>query len=260
MTFLEVFIENMMEREDLALKIEQLSVVYDTSAVLWQVDVSIPKGKLVGVLGPNGAGKSTFLKAITGLIKPLSGHITCLGKPYSDVRHLVAYVPQRTSVDWDFPVSVFDVVSMGCFGRKGLFRKITKEDRNLVEKALFDLGLSSLADRQIKELSGGQQQKVFLARALVQQAEVYLMDEPFAGVDLATEKVIMAMLQELRAQGKTIILVHHDLYSVVQYFDWVVLLNTALVEEGPVKDVFSKENLTRTYGEHFSLFEAKERA
>ena len=246
-----------MEKENFALEVKQLSVVYDTSAVLWQVDVSIPRGKLVGILGPNGAGKSTFLKAIIGLVKPISGHINCLGKPYLSVRDRVAYVPQRTSVDWDFPVTVYDVVSMGCFGRKGLFRKIGDLDRKLIQKALSDLGLSSLADRQIKELSGGQQQKVFLARALVQQADIYLMDEPFSGVDLATEKVIIAILQELKAQGKTIILVHHDLYSVLQYFDWVVLLNTALVDVGPVKEVFSKENLTKTYGEHFSLFEAK---
>ncbi|MES2198639.1 MAG: metal ABC transporter ATP-binding protein [Chlamydiota bacterium] len=246
-----------MKKENFALEIKQLSVVYDTAAVLWQVDVSIPRGNLVGILGPNGAGKSTFLKAITGLVKPISGHIACLGRPYREVRDQVAYVPQRTAVDWDFPVSVFDVVSMGCFGRKGLFRRIDAKDRRLIEKALSDLGLSSLANRQIKELSGGQQQKVFLARALVQQAEIYLMDEPFSGVDLATEKVIIAILQELRAQGKTIVLVHHDLYSVVQYFDWVVLLNTALVDSGPVKEVFSKENLSKTYGEHFSLFETK---
>ncbi len=246
-----------MKKENFALEIKQLNVVYDTSAVLWQLDVSIPKGNLVGILGPNGAGKSTFLKAITGLIKPLSGHITCLGKPYSSIRDRVAYVPQRTAVDWDFPVSVFDVVSMGCFGRKGLFRRIKDADRKLIQKALFDLGLSSLANRQIKELSGGQQQKVFLARALVQQADIYLMDEPFSGVDLATEKAIIGILQELRSQGKTIVLVHHDLYSVVQYFDWVVLLNTALVAAGPVKEVFTKENLSKTYGEHFSLFEVK---
>lgn len=246
-----------MEKENFALEIKQLNVVYDTSAVLWQLDVSIPKGKLVGILGPNGAGKSTFLKAITGLVNPISGQVNCLGKPYASIRDQVAYVPQRTAVDWDFPVSVFDVVSMGCFGRKGLFRRIDSEDRKLIQKALSDLGLSSLANRQIKELSGGQQQKVFIARALVQQAEIYLMDEPFAGVDLATEKVIIGILQELRSQGKTVVLVHHDLYSVVQYFDWVVLLNTALVAAGPVKEVFSKENLTKTYGEHFSLFEVK---
>lgn len=247
----------MIEKENLALEVNQLSVVYDASAVLWQVDVSIPKGKLVGVLGPNGAGKSTFLKAIIGLVKPISGHINCLGKPYPSVRKRVAYIPQRSSVDWDFPVDVFDVVSMGCFGRKGLFQRIGDPDRKLIDEALSHLGLSSLAHRQIKELSGGQQQKVFLARALVQQADIYLMDEPFAGVDLATEKVIISILQELRAQGKTIVLVHHDLYSVVQYFDWVVLLNTALVAVGPVKEVFSKENLTKTYGEHFSLFETE---
>ncbi len=245
--------------KNFALEVNQLSVVYDTAAVLWQVDVSIPLGKLVGVLGPNGAGKSTFLKAVTGLIKPFSGKISCLGSSYRQVRQKIAYVPQRTAVDWDFPVSVFDVVSMGCFGRKGLFRRINDADRKVIKKALFDLGLDGLSNRQIKELSGGQQQKVFLARALVQQADVYLMDEPFAGVDLATETAIIEILQRLRGEGKTVILVHHDLYSVTKYFDWVVLLNTALVGAGPVEEVFTKENLIKTYGEHFSLFEPSSR-
>lgn len=246
-----------MTAEKLALRVKQLSVVYDGSPVLWEVDVEIPKGKLVGILGPNGAGKSTFLKAVTGLVPCLSGSIVCLGKPYRCIRQLVAYVPQRSSVDWDFPVTVFDVVSMGCFGRKGLFKRLNQQDKELIKKALCDLGLDSLADRQISELSGGQQQKVFLARALVQQADVYLMDEPFSGVDLATEKSIVAMLQDLQTQGKTIILVHHDLYTVRHYFDWVVLLNKKIIDAGSLETVFTKQNLSKTYGEHFSLFDGK---
>lgn len=246
-----------MTAEKLALRVKQLSVVYEGTPVLWEVDVEIPKGKLVGILGPNGAGKSTFLKAVTGLVPCLSGSITCLEKPYRRVRQIVAYVPQRSSVDWDFPVTVFDVVSMGCFGRKGLFKRLNQQDKQLIEKALCDLGLDCLADRQISELSGGQQQKVFLARALVQQAEVYLMDEPFSGVDLATEKAIISMLQDLQARGKTIVLVHHDLYTVRHYFDWIILLNRQIIDAGPLETVFTKHNLNKTYGEHFSLFEGK---
>lgn len=238
-----------------AIEIERLSVTYDASPVLWQIDLKIPKGKMVAILGPNGGGKSTLLKAVTGLLTPFSGRIKCLGKPYKKVGRQIAYVPQRSTVDWDFPVSVFDVVSMGCFGRKGLFKRIGKEDRQLIDQAMSDLGLTSLADRQIGELSGGQQQKVFLARALVQQPEIYLMDEPFSGVDLATEKTIVTLLKKLQTEGKTIVLVHHDLYSVSRYFDYGVLLSTALVASGPIEEIFVRENLLKTYGEHFSFFE-----
>lgn len=237
-----------------ALQTSDLSVVYDGKVVLWQVDVSIPEGKLVAVLGPNGAGKSTFLKAVTGSVSPFSGSVLFWDNPYGKIRKRIAYVPQRNAVDWDFPVSVYDVVSMGAFGRRGLFGKITLEDREKIKRALADLGLARLADRQIRELSGGQQQKVFLARALVQEADLYLLDEPFAGIDMGSESTIMEILRALQASGKTAILVHHDLHSVRKYFDWVVLLNTALVAEGPTEEVFSEENILKAYGQHFSLF------
>lgn len=241
-----------MEKK-LALKVEHLSVSYGKTSVLWDINLSIPSGRLVGVLGPNGAGKSTLLKALTGFLCPVSGSVEFLGASYKKNKQLIAYVPQRTTVDWDFPVSVFDVVCMGCYGRKGLFGRITKEDRALTEKALKQVGLESLADRQINELSGGQQQKVFIARSLVQQAEIYLMDEPFAGIDVATEKTIMGILEELRSQGKTIFVVHHDLASVKKYFDWVVLLNTSLIGSGPVSEVFHEENICKAYGGFFSF-------
>jgi manganese/zinc/iron transport system ATP- binding protein len=238
-----------------ALIVEQLSVNYDKTPVLWDLNFSIPKGKLVGIIGPNGAGKSTLLKALLGIIKPLSGKIEFLGEPYKKVHKRIAYVPQRTSVDWDFPITVIDVVLMGHYGRKGIFGRIKPSDRETAFRALRAVGLEAFADRQIGELSGGQQQKVFLARALVQDAEVYLMDEPFAGVDMATEKVIISILDELKKQDKTLFVVHHDLQTVDQYFDWVILLNTSLIAHGPVEEVFHKENLMRTYGGYFSFLE-----
>lgn len=239
-----------MEEEVVALRIEDLSVAYDGLAVLWHITANIPQGKIVGVLGPNGAGKSTLLKAAMGLIRPVSGRAIAKGKQ-------IAYIPQRNTVDWEFPITVSEVVAMGAFNRRGLFNRIKVEDKEKIDKAMQELGLLKLADRQINELSGGQQQKVFLARALVQDADIYLMDEPFAGVDLATEKVIIEMLRALKNQGKTLVLVHHDLYSVEEYFDWVLLLNTTLVAEGRTKDVFSHDNLRLAYGEHLSFFSSK---
>ena len=241
----------------LALKVEHLSVSYGKTPVLWDINLSVPSGQIIGILGPNGAGKSSLLKALVGLLKPLSGHVEFLGESYKKNKGKIAYVPQRSAVDWDFPVSVFDVVCMGCYGKKGLFRRIKKEDRELTEKALKQVGLESLANRQISELSGGQQQKVFIARALVQQAEIYLMDEPFAGIDMSTEKTIMTILRELKAQGKTIFVVHHDLNSVREYFDWVILLSTSLVGSGLVSEVFSKDNLFKAYGGVFSFLDER---
>ncbi len=230
-----------------ALKVDHLSVNYDTRRVLSDVSFSVPRGSLVGILGPNGAGKSTLLKALLGLVKPLSGDISFFGSSYKKMRRSIAYVPQRTMVDWDFPVSVLDVVLMGSYMRRGLFKKITPEDRALANKALLKVGLDSLADRQISELSGGQQQKVFIARALVQKTEMYLMDEPFAGVDMATEKVLIDVLKGLQSEKKTIFVVHHDLSSVRKYFDHVILLHTNLIAAGPMEEAFTKENLGKTY-------------
>ncbi len=235
------------EREP-AIEVHDLTVAYHTQPVLWDVDVALPEGKLIAIVGPNGAGKSTLLKAILGLIKPITGWVKICGAPYRQRRSWVGYVPQRESVDWDFPTSALDVVTMGIYGSLGWFRRPGKAHRQRAMDCLDTLGIADLAGRQISQLSGGQQQRVFLARALAQEARLYLMDEPFAGVDATTERAILTLLQELRANGRTVVAVHHDLQTVAEYFDHVVLLNMRLVASGPVASTFNTENLQRTYG------------
>jgi len=228
--------------------VEQLSVHYDKTPVLWEVDFEIPVGLIVGLVGPNGAGKSTLLKTFIGLLRPISGGCTFFGKPYKEVQKKVAYVPQRTSVDWNFPIHVLDVVLMGLYGKRGPLKWIRKEDRALAKQALDRVGMLPFASRQISELSGGQQQRVFLARALLQDADLLLMDEPFAGVDMATEKALMEVFVQLKEEGKTLVIVHHDLTTVKNHFDWVILLNSCLIDCGPVAEVFTEENLKKAYG------------
>lgn len=241
-----------------AVAAHKLIVHYDKTPVLWEVDFSIPKGHVVGIIGPNGAGKSTLLKALLGLIKPVSGWIRFFGRPYLEMRKKIAYVPQRTSVDWNFPIQVLDVVLMGLYGERGLLKWVRKEDRKRALEALDRVGMQDYAKRQISQLSGGQQQRVFLARALLQDADLYLMDEPFAGVDMATEKALMEIFIELKDAGKTLLIVHHDLTSVKNYFDWVILLNSCLIDCGPVEEVFHEENLQKVYGNAaYLLTEAK---
>ncbi len=235
-----------------ALLVEQLTVLYDRVPVLWDLHFSIPQGKLVGIIGPNGAGKSTLLKALLGIVKPLSGKIEFLGEPFKKVQHRVAYVPQRSAVDWDFPIEVYDVVMMGRYPKMGLFRWPRLADKESTQKALEMVGMESFGKRQIRELSGGQQQRVFLARALLQDADLYLMDEPFAGVDMASEKVIISLLDGLKAQGKTIFVVHHDLHSVSEYFDCAMILNTSMIACGPVEEVFHKDTILKAYGSNFA--------
>lgn len=231
-----------------ALEVHDLTVAYRTQPVLWDVDVELPEGHLIAVVGPNGAGKTTLLKAIMGVIRPTTGWVKVFGAPYAQRRSWVGYVPQRESVDWDFPTSALDVVTMGLYGRVGWFRRPARRHRELALAALEKVGIRHLADRQISQLSGGQQQRVFLARALAQDARLYLMDEPFAGVDATTERAILTLLQQLRSQQRTVIAVHHDLQTVSEYFDYVVLLNMRLVAAGPVETTFTPENLHRTYG------------
>jgi manganese/zinc/iron transport system ATP- binding protein len=202
----------------------------------------------MAIVGPNGAGKTTFIKAALGLIKPVAGQVLIYDKPYAVQRQLVGYVPQRGSVDWDFPTSVLDVVMMGRYGRLGWFRRPGRQEREIALEALEKVGMARYADRQISQLSGGQQQRTFLARALAQDAQIYFMDEPFQGVDATTERAIVALLKELRAAGKTVIAVHDDLQTVAEYFDWVMLLNVRCIATGPVGQVFTEENLRRTYG------------
>jgi len=231
-----------------ALKVDDLTVAYQEKPVLWDVDLEVPRGVLMAVVGPNGAGKTTLIKSVLGLVAPVAGELKIFGKNYREVRRLVAYVPQRRSVDWDFPTDVMDVVTMGRYGRVGWFRRPGRADRDFAAEALDKVGMLAFADRQISLLSGGQQQRVFLARALVQDAMVYLMDEPFAGVDAMTERAIVDLLKELRSAGKTVIVVHHDLHTVSEYFDRAALLNIRLVAEGPVAEVFNADNIKLAYG------------
>ena len=235
------------------LEIHDLTVAYDRRPVLWGVDLTVPAGKLVGVIGPNGAGKSTLIKACMGLLPAAGGWIRLFGEPLERARRRVGYVPQRESVDWDFPVNVLDVVLMGCYGRVGLFRRPGRADRDLARACLDKVGLLAYANRQIANLSGGQQQRVFLARALAQEADLYFMDEPFAGVDAATEAAIVTLLHELRNAGKTIVVVHHDLPTARNYFDLLLLLNLRVVAFGPTDEVFTYELLQKTYGGRLTI-------
>jgi manganese/zinc/iron transport system ATP- binding protein len=243
-----------------ALKVEYLTVNYDKTPILWEINFAIPQGQLVGILGPNGAGKSTLLKALLGMVTPLSGLVEFFGEPLKKVKTKVAYVPQRASVDWDFPITVLDVVLMGRYHKQRWLRWATRKDKEAALIALERVGMAGFAARQISALSGGQQQRVFLARALVQEADLYFMDEPFAGVDMASEKAIIDLFFGLKAQGKTLLIVHHDLSTVERYFDFIVLLNTCLVACGPTKEVFHEEAIRRAYGNsRFLLEEAKKK-
>lgn len=241
--------------EHAAIKVEGLSVNFDTTSVLWDINFEIPQGKLVAIIGPNGAGKSTLLKVLLGMVKPLAGKMYCFGQPLKKTKKRIAYVPQRASVDWDFPLTAFELVLMGRYGKLGYFLWPKKADREAAKNALELVGMSAFADRQISQLSGGQQQRLFLARALLQDADLYLMDEPFAGVDMATEKAIIALLDKLKMQGKTLLIVHHDLTTVDTYFDWALLLNTCMVACGPVRDVFHPDVIMRTFGRSNALLE-----
>jgi manganese/zinc/iron transport system ATP- binding protein len=232
----------------LAVDVDDLTVAYREKPVLWDIDLKVPRGVLMAIVGPNGAGKTTLIKTILGLVKPAAGRVLIHGRPYKEQRHLVAYVPQRGSVDWDFPTNVLDVVMMGRYGELGWIRRPGKTEQQLAEEALQKVGMLDFKKRQISQLSGGQQQRVFLARALVQEAQVYFMDEPFQGVDATTEKAIVKLLKELREAGKTVLVVHHDLQTVSEYFDWVMLLNVRSIASGKVREAFTENNLRLAYG------------
>ncbi len=238
-----------MENDNtLAVDVDDLTVAYREKPVLWDIDLKVPRGVLMAIVGPNGAGKTTLIKTILGLVKPAAGRVLIHGRPYKEQRHLVAYVPQRGSVDWDFPTNVLDVVMMGRYGELGWIRRPGKTEQQLAEEALQKVGMLDFKKRQISQLSGGQQQRVFLARALVQEAQVYFMDEPFQGVDATTEKAIVKLLKELREAGKTVLVVHHDLQTVSEYFDWVMLLNVRSIASGKVREAFTENNLRLAYG------------
>jgi manganese/zinc/iron transport system ATP- binding protein len=239
-----------------AIEVADLTVAYADRPVLWDLDLAVPAGVLMAIVGPNGAGKTTLIKAMLGLVRPAAGQVLIHGRPYAAQRRLVAYVPQRGTVDWDFPTSVLDVVMMGRYGSLGWVRRPGRRERELAYGALEQTGMRDFADRQISQLSGGQQQRVFLARALVQDARVFLMDEPFQGVDATTEVAIVRVLQELRGAGKTVVCVHHDLETVPDYFDWLTLLNVRRIASGPVDEIFTEENLRLTYGGRTAIFSA----
>ncbi len=240
---------------DAPLSVHDLTVAYHRKPVLWDVDFDAPQGKLIGIVGPNGAGKSTLIKACLDLVPKASGRVRVYGQPYDEQRGLVGYVPQRETVDWDFPVSALDVVAMGRYGKIGWFKRVSKAHRRASLDALERVGMADFAERQISQLSGGQQQRVFLARALAQDAQLYFMDEPFAAVDAATEQAIVNILHDLRDAGKTALVVHHDLQTVPSYFDWVLLLNMRVVAAGPTDEVFTSDNLQKTYGGKLTLLD-----
>jgi len=237
-----------IEAKDPVVEFHDLTVSYHKKPVLWNIDMTLPKGALIGIIGPNGAGKSTLIKSAMGLLPLGSGHVRMFDQELDAVRDKVSYVPQRESVDWDFPTSVLDVVLMGRYAKLGLLKRPRKADKEMAMSCLKKVGMEAFIGRQISQLSGGQQQRVFLARALAQEAELYFMDEPFAGVDAATESAILSIMQEMTAEGKTVIVVHHDLQSAAEYFDWIVLLNMRLVASGPIEEVFNNKMLQETYG------------
>ena len=231
--------------ENYAVKTTGLTVSYDSKPVLSDINLELPRDMLIAIMGPNGAGKTTLLKALLGLIPRVEGEIefSCVkGKPPK-----IGYVPQSENIDRDFPATVLDVVTMGCYGRLGWIKRPSKEDRELSMQMLSKMGMERYWDRQISHLSGGQQQRTFIARALVQQADIYFMDEPFKGVDAATERSIIEILKELRSSGKTVVAVHHDLSTAPEYFDWVTMINTRVIANGRTEDVFTDRNLSRTY-------------
>lgn len=239
--------------EPAPLEIHDLTVSYHNKPVLWGIDLVVPRGKLIGIIGPNGAGKSTLIKAAMGLLPLNSGWVKAFGQPLKQNLTRIGYVPQRESVDWDFPVSVMDVVLMGRYGRLGLIKRPTKQDRDIARECLDKVKMMPYANRQISNLSGGQQQRVFLARALAQESDLYFMDEPFAGVDAATEAAIVTLLHELKSKGKTLMVVHHDLPSAREYFDMLLLLNMRVVAFGPTEQVFNAELLQKTYGGRLTI-------
>jgi manganese/zinc/iron transport system ATP- binding protein len=237
------------------LDLHDMTVAYDRRPVLWNVDLTLHKPGLVAIVGPNGAGKSTLIKAVMGLVPMTSGLVTAWGRSVDEQRQRIGYVPQRESVDWDFPINVLETVLMGTYGELGWFRRPTSRHRQRALKCLERVGMRDFAQRQIGQLSGGQQQRVFLARALAQEADLYFMDEPMAGVDAATERIIFDLLKTLRDAGRTIVVVHHDLRTVPEYFDEVVLLNVRVVASGPVERTFTPEKLQATYGGRLSILD-----
>lgn len=243
-------------RDTWAIEVEDLTVAYADEPVLWDVDLQVPEAKKMAVVGPNGAGKSTLVKAILGLVPAVAGEVRVFGTPLRRPRGEIAYVPQRASLLWDFPTDVEDFVTMGTYGQLGWWRRPGTPQRQAAHEALTKVGMLEFVSRPIAELSGGQQQRILLARALVQKAPILILDEPFQGVDAPTERAIVAVLNQLTAEGTTVLAVHHDLQTVAEYFDWVALLNVRLIDAGPVREVFHEENLRVTFGGRMGVLAA----
>lgn len=246
-----------MKEEDppSAWSVQQLTLHYDKTPVLWDITFSVPQGHLVGIIGPNGAGKSTLIQAALGLLTPLSGKIRFFNLPLSAARCRIAYIPQREMIDWDFPITVRELVLMGRYGRLKWWQWPRQADRDAVMECLEKVGMGGFADRPIRQLSGGQRQRIFIARALMQEADLYFLDEPFAAIDQASEGVIMDLLRKMRAQGKTLFVVNHDLSTLRRYFDWLILLNMRLIACGPTHEVLHPDLLRATFGKHDALFD-----
>lgn len=240
-------------KQKTAVQIDDLTVAYDFKPVLWDIDLAVPEGVLMAIVGPNGAGKSTLIKTILGIVKPIAGSVSVFGEPYKKQRKRTAYVPQKGTVDWDFPTTALDVVLMGTYGNLGWIKRPGKKEKQIALEAMKQVDMLDFKNRQISQLSGGQQQRVFLARALAQKADIYFMDEPFQGVDATTEIAIINILKQLREEGKTVVVVHHDLHTVPEYFDWVTFLNVKKIAAGPVKEIFNDDNLTKTYGINYKV-------
>ncbi len=239
------------EKMEKAIEVNNLHVSYYGKEVIQDISFSLGKGKLIGIIGPNGAGKSTMMKAILGLIPKDYGEVKIHGKEIKTMRKNIAYVPQRSDLDWDFPINVIDTVLLGTYPQLGLFRRPGKKEKKWARECLEKVGMEKFAKHQIGELSGGQQQRVFLARALAQRAEMFFLDEPFVGIDVASEQTIINILKQLRDEGKTVFVIHHDLSKVEDYFDDLILINKKLIQSGPVRDVFQRETMTRAYQTNF---------
>ena len=238
-----------MYDENVLIHLEDFTMAYTDRPVIWDIDLDIYEGSITAIIGPNGAGKSTLMKGILGLMKPISGKVSIMGKSYKEVYKQIAYIPQTNTVNWDFPTTVLDVVTMGRYNHLGLLKRVNKREKDLAMQALRRMKMEEFADRQISELSGGQRQRVFIARAIAQNALIYFMDEPLAGVDKKTENIIIETMREFKKERKTIIVVHHDLNTLKEYFDHVIMVNKQLVASGKVEEVFTKENLVKAYGE-----------
>ena len=238
-----------MYDENVLIHLEDFTMAYTDRPVIWDIDLDIYEGSITAIIGPNGAGKSTLMKGILGLMKPISGKVSIMGKSYKEVYKNIAYIPQTNTVNWDFPTTVLDVVTMGRYNHLGLLKRVNKREKDLAMQALRRMKMEEFADRQISELSGGQRQRVFIARAIAQNALIYFMDEPLAGVDKKTENIIIETMREFKKERKTIIVVHHDLNTLKEYFDHVIMVNKQLVASGKVEEEFTKENLVKAYGE-----------